>query len=467
MRRHILTVLLLAAGVAAVLAATRVQREQDYQRLLLEGDRALSGGDLSAAVEAFSGAVTLRPDSMLAYLRRGEAYRRRGADDLSSALRDLRTAAILDPTAPSPHEGLGDVFMARDNALRAVEHYRESVNLDERSARVQYKYALALYRTGRIDLALRALSMAGPLDPRLAEVPYLRGLCLIEAGRHQEAQAALVQSLNVNQDLTAAREALAGLSRTLGRLNEEQSHLTVLVRLEPDRPDRHLALGRAYARAGRTDLAVTTLSQAASRFPTESAVYSALASVWLGQAVAQGDRIALQKGVEALRQAGPAGASDSALLTQMGAAWLRLREPRRALRSFEQATAVFPIDPTAHARLADTAERLGMWTVARDALRQAHALASDPAGAPAARARLIRLGDLSMKIGDPLAAREWFLRASTTTPPDALLAARISAAEQAIGKESPLEDEPRTVSATSTGSSPLVSSGSVAPRRRN
>ena len=117
------------------------------------------------------------------------------------------------------------------------------------------------------------------------------------------------------------------------------------MRAEPDRPERHLALGRAYARAGRTDLAVTTLSQAASRFPTESSVYTALASVWLGQAVAQGDRIALQKGVEALRQAGPAGASDSTLLTLMGAAWLRVREPRRALRSFEQATAVLPLDP--------------------------------------------------------------------------------------------------------------------------
>jgi Flp pilus assembly protein TadD len=199
-------------------------------------------------------------------------------------------------------------------------------------------------------------------------------------------------------------------------------------------------LGRAYARTGRTDLAVTTLSQAAERFPNESSVYSALASVWLGQAVAQADRIALQKGVEALRQAGEAGASDSSLLTLMGAAWLRVREPRRALRSFEQATAAFPIDPTAHARLADTAERLGMWTVARDALRQAHALAGDPAGSPASRARLIRLGDLSMKIGDPLAARDWFLRARSTSP-DAIVSARLSAAEQAIEKETPLEDE--------------------------
>lgn len=442
MRRHILTVLLLAAGVAAVLAATRVQREQDYQRLLVEGDRALSSGDLAAAVEAFTGALTMRPDSMLAYLRRGEAYRRRGADDLSSALRDLRAAASLDPTAPGPHEGLGDVAMARGNPLRAVGHYQDSVKIDERSARVQYKYALSLYKTGQIGPAMEALAVAGPLDPRIAHVPYLRGLCLIEASRPQEAHAALVHALNVDPNLTAARETLADLSRTLGRLNDEQSHLTALMRAEPERPERHLALGRAYARAGRTDMAVTTLSAAAGRFPSEPSVYTALASVWLGQAVTQGDRIALQKGLEALRHAGPAGASDSALLTLTGAAWLRVREPRRALRAFEQATTVLPLDLTAHGRLAETAERLGMWTVARDALRQAHALSNDPPAGSAARARLIRLGDLSMKIGDPRAAREWFLRArSTSLAVDAALADRLAAAERAIETERPLEEE--------------------------
>ena len=460
MRRHILTILLLAAGVAAVLAATRVQREQDYQRMLLEGDRALSSGDLAAAVEAFTGALTLRPDSMLAYLRRGEAYRRRGADDLSSAVRDFRTAANLDPTAPGPHEGLGDVFMARGNALRAVGHYQASVELDERSARVQYKRALALYRTGQIGPALEALATAAPLDPRIASVPYLRGLCLLEAGRPQDAHAALTLALNVDPGLTAAREALADLSRTLGRLPEEQAHLTALMRAEPDRPERHLALGRAYARAGRTDLAVTTLSNAASRFPSEPLVYTALASVWFGQAVAQGDRIALQKGLEALRQAGPEGAADSTLLTLTGSAWLRLREPRRALRAFEQATAVLPLDLTAHGRLADTAERLGLWTVARDALRQAHALANDPAGAPAARARMIRLGDLSMKIGDPLAAREWFLRARSSSP-DAAIGVRLAAAERAIETERPLEDE--TSTATAAGAEASVAAHARRP----
>jgi tetratricopeptide (TPR) repeat protein len=445
MRRHILTIFLLGAGVAGVLAATRVQREQDYQRLIADGDHALARADLSAAVEAFSGAVTLKPDAMLAYLRRGEAYRRRGANDLSSALRDFRTAATLDPSAPGPQEGLGDVSLARDNPQRAFVHYRQSLALDERSARVQYKYALALYRTGQPEAALRALTFASQLDPRIAEVPYLKALCLADAGRLSDAHEHLLQALALDPTLTSARETLADVSVRLNRPSEELAHLAVLLRDDPERAERHLALGRAYARAGRTDMAVATLSRAAERFPFDHTVFAALAHVWLEQAIATGDRVALQKGLEAARQAGDA-TSDSGFLTLVGSAWLRVREPRRALRSFEQATQGMPIDPTAYARLAETAERLGMWTAARDALRHEHALASDAVGSAPARARLIRLGDLSMKIGDFPAARDWFEHARFVGA-DPLVSARLAGAEQAIAKESPL-DEPIGFAAT-------------------
>ena len=48
---------------------------------------------------------------MLAYLRRGETYQRRGErGDLDAAARDFRKAAALDPTATRPLEALGDVL---------------------------------------------------------------------------------------------------------------------------------------------------------------------------------------------------------------------------------------------------------------------------------------------------------------------------------------------------------------------
>src|ERR1700720_3231278 len=108
MRRSLpLMVVLAVAAVGAVVVYQAVARDREYQQLLARGDAALADDQTFGAIEAYSGAVALRPDSMLARLRRGETYQRRG--DLDAAAHDFREAAALDPTAPRPFEGLGNV----------------------------------------------------------------------------------------------------------------------------------------------------------------------------------------------------------------------------------------------------------------------------------------------------------------------------------------------------------------------
>ena len=97
-------VMALAGAVAFVWLDARQQRE--YRRLLAAGDEAVAQGQTLEAIEAFSGALTLKPESMIARLMRGETYRQRG--EFASAVRDLGEAASLDPTAPRPLELLGD-----------------------------------------------------------------------------------------------------------------------------------------------------------------------------------------------------------------------------------------------------------------------------------------------------------------------------------------------------------------------
>src|ERR687896_684538 len=74
-----------------------VRQEREFQRLIAAGDAALAADQTYGAIEAFSDALALKSDSMLAYLKRGDTYRRRG--ELAAALRDLRLATTLDPSA--------------------------------------------------------------------------------------------------------------------------------------------------------------------------------------------------------------------------------------------------------------------------------------------------------------------------------------------------------------------------------
>src|ERR1700683_3849416 len=97
-------------AVAGVLLEQRVERDRQYQDLLASGDQHLASGDTATAIEAFSGALALRPSSMVAHLRRGEAYRAdRQVDD---AVRDLLEAARLAPDSTAPALSLRDLYDA-------------------------------------------------------------------------------------------------------------------------------------------------------------------------------------------------------------------------------------------------------------------------------------------------------------------------------------------------------------------
>ena len=182
-RLLVVSVGLAALMVGIVLAWSAVRQEREFQRLIAEGDVALGEDQTYGAIEAFSGALALKRDSMLPYLKRGDTYRRRG--ELTAALRDLRDATALDPSAPRPIELLGDVNAAMGRYGRASEHYEAFIALDDRSPRVLYKLALAYYRNGQVEQAINPLRDAVDLDGRFTEAHYLLGMCLREtqAGR--------------------------------------------------------------------------------------------------------------------------------------------------------------------------------------------------------------------------------------------------------------------------------------------
>ena len=140
---------------AAALAYQAAARQRDYSALLARGDAALRDDQTFDAIEAYSGAIALRPDSMLAYLRRGETYQRRGdRGDLEAAARDFRTAAALDPTATRPLEELGDVLYQLA-AVRARRRAPTSAACGSTTARraSATSSALARYRDGDVDAA--------------------------------------------------------------------------------------------------------------------------------------------------------------------------------------------------------------------------------------------------------------------------------------------------------------------------
>jgi superkiller protein 3 len=404
--RYLVALSVLAAAAAAGAGMYTVYAtDREYSRQIENGDRAVAAEQPFQALEAYSGAIAMRPDSMLAHLKRGIIYRERG--ELDEAMRDLRRAAELDPTATQPQELLADLHLARQRYDRAAERYEAFLALDNRSPRVWYKLGLSRYRSGETAAAVIALRRAVALDRAAAEAHLLLGLALRDHGQPEESRNALETAAQLAPSLTAARDALAAMYAG-PQPDRSIDQLEALAALDASRPERAVALGLAHARHRRYETAVIVLSRAVERFPADPLVYAALGRVWLEMAQARDDAIALKKAVEALRTAASQSEATSEALTDLGRALLRSGDPAAAERALLRAVARYPVTADAYRLLGGIAARSGRLQEARDALVQYATLAG--AGQSVADAAL-QIADYSLRIGDVPAATRWLARA--------------------------------------------------------
>lgn len=374
-RLLVLSVGLGALAFGVFVAWYTVRQEREFRRLIAAGDAALAREETYGAIEAFSGALALNRESMLAHLKRGDTYRRRG--ELESALRDLRQAATLDPAAPRPIELLGDVHAAMDRHETAADQYAAFIELDDRAPRVYYKLALARYRSGRGERAIDPLRQAVALDDRMAEAHYLLGLCLRDRREEAAALESLTRAVTINPAFAAAREELAALYEGADRRSQAIEQLEALAALEPTRPERLLGVGLAYARWGRLDAAVLTLGRAADRFPDDPLVYTALGRVWLQDAERRGDRAALGKALQALEPLAATAEAPSEALMLYGRALFLAGNHAAAERLLLRAAARAPVEPAVFQYLAEAAQLLGHTAEAQDARLRYVALVDD------------------------------------------------------------------------------------------
>ncbi|HEY6356914.1 MAG TPA: tetratricopeptide repeat protein, partial [Vicinamibacterales bacterium] len=255
-------------AVAGVLLEQRVERDRQYQDLLASGDQHLASGDTATAIEAFSGALALRPSSMVAHLRRGEAYRAdRQVDD---AVRDLLEAARLAPDSTAPVLSLGDLYDAEHDWARAANWYGQAASrLQE--PQLLYKVALARYCSGSAAAAIDPLERIVARDDTAGDAYYLLGLAYRDTRRPDEARTALERAVRIAPSLLPAREELADLYRAQGRAVDEMAQLQSLAALD-ERPARAVAIAMAEARTGQLDASVATLSEVARADPADPAV---------------------------------------------------------------------------------------------------------------------------------------------------------------------------------------------------
>jgi tetratricopeptide (TPR) repeat protein len=393
-------VLALAAGVAllaigGVLIEQRIERDRHYRDLLASGEALLGRGDTAKAIEDFSGALGLRPDSMAAHLRRGEAYRAEGRND--DAERDLVEAARLAPDSTAPALALGDLYNARQNwALAATWYGQAALRLQDPP--LLYKLALMRYRSGAAATAIDPLQRIVARDDAAAEAYYLLGLAYRDSRHPDDAIHALERAVRIAPSLLAAREELADLYRAQRRPVDEMAQLQALAVLD-NRPARAVAIGLAQSHAGQVDAGIATLVDVSRTAPSNPEVALALARALLARAERGLDRQSAVRALAVLTSPPANTLTSGESLALRGRAEFLTGDWSKAERTLTSAVQTSPVDVEAFGFLADTAERLGHDRPARDALANLDALEGDTAQPDVRAARARRIGLIDLRIG--------------------------------------------------------------------
>lgn len=404
---------LVGLAIASAMAVQQLNRGEQFQALMGAGDEALAAGNTYAAIEAYSGAVALRADSMAPHLRRGKAYEAQRRQD--EAIRDYVEAARLQPGAADPLLALAGLYDTRGDSAHAAEWYGRAADVDPQNRSLLYRLAMARYRAGQSATAIDPLRRALALDGGFDEAHYLLGVVLRDTQDVAGATVALERAIQANPELMAAREELADIYRAQGRFAEELTQLTALATADP-RGSRLVAIALAEARQGRFDAALATLTKVRERDPADSLAATALGRVHLMRAESATDsarRIAAARlALPPLEAALGGSARRSEGLALYGRALYFIGDAAAAERILQEAVATSPFDHAAFAYLADAAEQLQHYTAARDWLLRFDTLEGDTAPAQVRALRSRRLGGLALASGDPAGALTYLGRAA-------------------------------------------------------
>ena len=215
------------------------------------------------SLDLYKQAIELDPNFALAYQGLSLAYRSSPAygamspqEAFPKAKEAAQKALSLDPSMSTAYASLASIKATYDwDFAGAEQEYKRAIQLSPNNAEVHYSYGNFLVAMGRTDEALVELRNALQIDPNSANFQTNIGWALYIAGRDEQAAAQLKQV--IDRDPSFARAHL-----NLGEILEEQGkHEDAIVEIQKARelskdPLADMALGHAFATAGRRDQAV-------------------------------------------------------------------------------------------------------------------------------------------------------------------------------------------------------------------
>jgi tetratricopeptide (TPR) repeat protein len=224
------------------------------------GDIALARNDYGGAVAQYNSAVKLDAGSTAAYLGLGRAAAASGNWAVAQA--HFSDAVRSDPQSAEAHLWLAESLVRQSNPRVAIDEYARALALKPNYPEAYFGLAQAQMAIGQYDLARQNRDSALVLRPSFAEALLLQGKLDEQQGDDAAAIQQYSAAIQSNSKLAEPSYRRALLYMRNDRLDEATSDLETAIDIQPNFPEAHYWLGRAYLAQGQPKAARPELQRA-------------------------------------------------------------------------------------------------------------------------------------------------------------------------------------------------------------
>lgn len=205
--------------------------------------------------------------------------------DLIDAERYDEAETLLDsllakyPGDPALTIDLAVVYQSTGRAVEALGLLQEGLERDPDNYRYHVDLGRSYAGQGEFEQALEHLNRALEINPGLASVYELRGMCLMELDRWLEARTAFQAALSYDESLPVSLVSLAFLEANRGNWDAVIDLTGRVITIDSDISRAYVLRGWALAERGEFDEAERALARAAELEPGDQQVVAIRARV--------------------------------------------------------------------------------------------------------------------------------------------------------------------------------------------
>jgi tetratricopeptide (TPR) repeat protein len=242
-----------------------------FEDFLMLGYAFFSDSNPQSAVEAFSHAVRVRPDSFLPWFDMGNAYI--CMEQFDKAVESLNKAVAINPDYQEAWHSLGTCNNRLGNHRDAVVSFAKAIEKGPQSAELWFEIANSYQSLDQHEDAVKSYGKVVSIDPSNAVAWYLMGKSNSALSISQEAVLSYRKAIEIRNDYFEALEALGLEYFMMKQYADAAQTLEKAAELQPENAQLLYNVSHAWFKADKYENSIKTGLKAVECNPLHADAY--------------------------------------------------------------------------------------------------------------------------------------------------------------------------------------------------